>query len=71
MNLQQVKDMIIRAVNNDEMLHSLAQRYLDTATAHERLRHKGYGGDGIDLLTTVGLVPFNDFPKVKERQVTI
>lgn len=59
MNLQQVKDMLIRAVSNDEMLHSMAQRYLDTATAHERLRHKGYGGDGIGLLQTVDLVPNN------------
>ena len=62
MQIQQVKDALIRAVHsNDTVLDAMAQRYIDTAEAHEMLRHKGYGGDRVSLLDTVKLVPINEF----------
>ena len=66
MHIQQVKDMLTRAVHNNDasMLNAMSQRYLDTAKAHEILRHKGYGGDGVSLLDTVKLVQVNMFSAV-------
>jgi len=63
--------LITAAINRPDLIEGMAERFNDAYLAHERLRHKGYGGDGIGLLATVDLVPFNEFHAIKTRIITI
>jgi hypothetical protein len=65
------ENIIRSSLSRPELIEGLAHRFHDAYLAHERLRHKGYGGDGIGLLETVDLVPFNDFHSIKSRAITI